>query len=64
MLVRKVTPERRAELDKQALAEIQVFRDRLARQESQGPQGFRVRLVLKACRACLDWWERRVRKAQ
>ncbi len=63
MLGRKVTPEQRDQLARQALKEIAAFRARMARQAQLAPPGPLDRLVLKACRAFLDRWERQEQRA-
>jgi hypothetical protein len=63
MLVRRVTPERRAQLARQALKEIEGFRARLALREQLAPLGVLDLLAFKVCRAWLDRWERRERQA-
>ncbi len=63
MLGRKVTPEQRDQLARQALKEIAAFRARMALRERLAPPGLLDRLVLKVCRAFLDWWERQERRA-
>jgi hypothetical protein len=55
-----VTPERRAQLALQALKEIAAFRVRLAQ---QAPSGLWDLLACKVCKAWLDRWEQRERRA-
>ena len=62
MLVRRVTPERRAQLAREALRESQAQREWLALRERQAPLGLLDRLGFRVCRAALDWWERRERR--
>lgn len=55
----RATPERRAQLARQALKEIGALRVRLALQERQASLGLLDRLVLRGCRVFLARWERR-----
>lgn len=59
MLGRRVAPERRAQLARQALKEIAAFRARLVLRELQAPLGLLDLLAFKVCRAWLGRWERR-----
>lgn len=65
MLGRRVTPERRAQMARQALEEIRAFRvrlDRLDKREPPAPWALLDRLARKVSRAWLDRWEQRERK--
>lgn len=63
MLGRRATPERRAQLAQQALAEIKGLRARLVLVEMSGPPGLLGRLVRRVARVALDRWERLERRA-
>lgn len=61
MLVRRVTPEHRAQMAREALKVIAGFRARLVPLELQARMerpALWVRLALKGARAFLDRWER------
>lgn len=65
MRVRRVTPEQRAQMARQALKAIAGFRARVVLLELQARMdrpALWVRLALKGARAFLDRWERQERR--